>query len=225
MGSSTSPSEDSSSAYLVPSRRTRRSRSVRRPSPEQVAGFAPRVVKIRRIGAVGRRNAPGFKGEDFVPWVSAEHKDFQDLEEEERKERMTGLLDRYAACKRKQQLSFGSESDIAPTQATGPSQPAAEGGSEGQAIIIPGSPESGPTDQTKLTGVGRLESKEVDPVLSALQVIPPSDRDEGQSSRSKFMRSGLPRPTLSERVITNWYDPPRGSEPPRVEVSAPGRTR
>ena len=53
-------------------------------------------------------------------------------------------------------------------------------------------------------------------------MIPPSDRDEGQPSRSKFMRSGLPRPTLPERMITNCYVPPRGPEPPRVEVSAPG---
>ena len=53
-------------------------------------------------------------------------------------------------------------------------------------------------------------------------MIPPSDRDEGQPSRSKFMRSGLPRPTLPERIITNCYVPPCGPEPPRVEVSAPG---
>ena len=36
------------------------------------------------------------------------------------------------------------------------------------------------------------------------------------------MLSGLPRPTLLERIITNRYAPPRGSEPPRVEVAAPG---
>ena len=35
------------------------------------------------------------------------------------------------------------------------------------------------------------------------------------------MRSGLPRPTLLERIITNCYAPPHGPEPPRVEVSAP----
>ena len=91
-----------------------------------------------------------------------------------------------------------------------------------QAIIIPSSPKSGPTDQTEPTGVSWIESKEVDPVPSALQVIPPSDRDEGQPRRSNFMRSRLPRPTFSERIITNCYVPLRGSEPPRVEVSAPG---
>ena len=36
------------------------------------------------------------------------------------------------------------------------------------------------------------------------------------------MWSGLPRPTFPEKIITNCYAPPRGSEPPRVEVSAPG---
>ena len=91
-----------------------------------------------------------------------------------------------------------------------------------QAIIIPGSPVSGPTDQTEPAGVARIESKEADPVPSAFQVIPPSDRDEGQPSRSKFMRFRLPRPTLPEQIITNCYAPPRGPEPPRVEASAPG---
>ena len=41
---------------------------------------------------------------------------------------MTGLLDRYAARKRKWQVISNSESD--PAQATGSSLPAAEGGSE-----------------------------------------------------------------------------------------------
>ena len=135
---------------------------------------------------------------------------------------MTGLLDCYAPRKRKRQLSFGSESDIAPAQAAGPSQPAVEGGSKVQAIIISGSPESGPIYQTEPARVARIESKEADQVLSALQVIPPSDLDEGQPSRSNFIRSGLLRPTLPKRIITNFYVPPRGPEPHRVEVSSPG---
>ena len=109
------------------------------------------MITIIRKGAVGRRNAPRFKGEDFVPWASAEHEDLQDLEEEELEERMTGLLDRYDARKRKRQLSSSSESD--PAQTAGPSQPAAKGGSDMQAIVIPGSPEPGPTDQTEQAGV------------------------------------------------------------------------
>ena len=71
------------------------------------------MITIKRKGAAGRRNAPGSKGEDFIPWVSGEPKDFQDLEEEEREERMMGLLDSYAARKRKRQVSSSSESDLA----------------------------------------------------------------------------------------------------------------
>ena len=175
---------------------------------------------IKRKGAARRRNAPRSKGEDFILWVSGEHEDFQDMEEEEREERMTGLLNRYAARKRKRQLSSSSEFD--PAQTAGPNQPATEGGLEIQAIVIPSSPEPGPTDQIEPAGVARIESKEADTITSALQVIPPSDWDEGRPSRSKFMWSGLPRPPLPERIITNCYAPPRGLEPPRVEVSEPG---
>ena len=66
-GSSTSPSEDSSSAQPVPSWRTRSSHPERLPLLEQVAGSAPRVITIKRKGAAGQRNAPGSKGEDFIP--------------------------------------------------------------------------------------------------------------------------------------------------------------
>ena len=72
---------------------------------------------------------------------------------------MTGLLNRYVARKRKRQLSFDSESDIAPAQAAGPSHLVAEGGSEVQAIIIPGSHKSGAKDQTEPAGVARIESR------------------------------------------------------------------
>ena len=131
---------------------------------------------------------------------------------------MTVLLNSYATSKRKQQLSSSNESD--PAQAVGSSQPAAEGGLEMQVIVIPGFPEPGATDQTKRARVARTESKEADPVPSALQVIHPFD--EGRPGRSKFMRSGMPKPPLPERIITNSYAPPRGLEPPRVKVSAPG---
>ena len=85
-----------------------------------------------------------------------------------------------------------------------------------QAIVIPGFPEPGAINQTEPTRVAGTESKEADLVPSALQVIHPSD--EGRPGRSKFMRSGLPRPPLPERIITNSYAPPRGPETPRVEV-------
>ena len=80
----------------------------------QVPGPSPRVVRIRRKGAPGWRNEPGSMREDFVPWVPADSEEPQDLEEEERWERMTGLLDRYAARKRNRLVVSSSESDLAP---------------------------------------------------------------------------------------------------------------
>ena len=76
---------------------------------------------------------------------------------------MTGLLNRYATHKRKRQVSSSSESDAAPVQTARPSQPAAndqpaaDGSSGDQAIIIPGSPELGPTDRTEPDRVARSE--------------------------------------------------------------------
>ena len=67
-----------------------------------------------------------------------------------------------------------------------------------------------------------MELEETEPALSALRVIPPSNQVEYRLGKSKFMRSGLPRPTLLDRVIIDNYLPPHGPEPPRVEVSAPG---
>ena len=35
----------------------------------QVAGATPRVVKVKRKRALKRRNAPGSRGENFIPWI------------------------------------------------------------------------------------------------------------------------------------------------------------
>ena len=94
---SASSSGGSSSSPPAPSRRTMSSRLERLLLLVQVAGPAPRVVKVKRKRMSRRWNAPGSKGEDFVPWVPVDTKGPQDLEEEEREERMSGLLDRYAA--------------------------------------------------------------------------------------------------------------------------------
>ena len=70
----------------------------------------------------------------------------QDLEEEERMERIAGLLDRYAARKRKRQVISSRESDAALDHLAELSQPAivnepaADGSLGGRAIIILGSP-------------------------------------------------------------------------------------
>ena len=42
--------------------------------PMQVVGLAPQAVKVKRKRAFGLQNAPGSKGEDFVPWVPADTK-------------------------------------------------------------------------------------------------------------------------------------------------------
>ena len=60
---------------------------------------------------------------------------------------MAGLLDRYAARKRKRQVISRDQSDAAlvlivePSQPTADGQPVADGSSRDQAIIIPCSPE------------------------------------------------------------------------------------
>ena len=72
--------------------------------PAQVAGSTIRVVKVKWKRAPKRQNALGSKGEDFVLWVPVDTEGPQDLEEEEREERMTGLLDRYTTYKRKRQV-------------------------------------------------------------------------------------------------------------------------
>ena len=72
-----------SSSPPAPSQRTRSSRPERLLLPTQVAGLAPRVVKVKRKRASEHRNAPGSMGEDFVPWVPIDTKGPQDLEEEE----------------------------------------------------------------------------------------------------------------------------------------------
>ena len=88
----------------------------------QVTRAAPRVVKIKRKKALKRQNAPRSRCENFVPWIPNTPDDPQYLEEE-RMERTVGLLDRYAARKRKRQVSSSGESDVAPVRSADPSQP------------------------------------------------------------------------------------------------------
>ena len=121
---SASSSEGSSSSLPALGERTRSSHPENLLLPAQVTGPAPRVVNVKRKRVSRSRNAPGSKGEDFVPWVPTYTEGPQDLEEEERHERMTGLLDRYATHKRKRQVISNDESDAAPVQTAEPNQPA-----------------------------------------------------------------------------------------------------
>ena len=182
-------------------------------------------MKVKRKRALKRRNAPGSRSEDFVPWIPNRPDDSQDLEKEEQMEREAGLLDRYAARKRKRQVSSSGESDVAPVPSADLGQPVtkdqspADGSSGDRAITIPGSLELEPSIGLEQD---QSESNEDDPAPRALQIIPPSYPGEGSQSRSEFMRSGLPKPKQPDHVITHNYIPPRGSEPPRAEISAPG---
>ena len=87
----------SSSSPSAPSQRAKKGRPERFLPLAQLAGATPRVVKVKRKGALGRRNTPGSRGENFIPWIPDDADGPQDLKEEEQMERATGLLDRYAA--------------------------------------------------------------------------------------------------------------------------------
>ena len=71
---------------------------------------------MKRKRALKRWNSLGFRWENFIPWVPVDADDPQDLEEEERMERTTGLLDLYAARKRKRQVSSSEELGVVPVQ-------------------------------------------------------------------------------------------------------------
>ena len=88
------------------------------------------------------KSTPGAQVEDFIPWVRLKPSRPFTLEEEEEEEEMTGLLDRYAVRKRKRQEDAESEVD----RAKGSNRIPTDGGSEMQAIVIPGSPETRSND-------------------------------------------------------------------------------
>ena len=69
---SNSSSEGSSSSPPVPGQRTRGDCHERLLPSARVAGPAPRVVKVKRKRESERRNTPGSKGDDFIPWIPAD---------------------------------------------------------------------------------------------------------------------------------------------------------
>ena len=90
-----------------------------------------------------------------------------------------------------------------------------------RAITIPGSLELGPTSESEPDRAGQPETNIGDPAPQALRVIFPLDQGEEIPSKSKFTRSGFPKPTRPIEVLTLNYLPPRGPEPPSVEISTP----
>ena len=126
--SSTSFSEDSSSASPGPGRDERGIRPARLPLLRKGTSFAPRVSQIGKKGTGRVKSTPGAQVEDFIPWVSPEPSRPSALEEEEE---MMGLLDRYAARKRKRQEDAEREAVLA----EGSDRLPTDGGSEMQAIV------------------------------------------------------------------------------------------
>ena len=155
---------------------------------------------------------------DFVPWVRPESSRPADLEEEEEEEEMIGLLNLYVARKRKRQESSERE----PDQAEGLNRPTTDGGSEMQAILIPGSLEMGSSDQPGPEDVALGEPGEVTPIPPALQVIHPPDWAESQLDMPKLARIGCRRSLLPDRILLNSYLPLRGPAFVMEEVIVPG---
>ena len=143
---------------------------------------------------------------DFIPWARSGSSQPPDLEKEEEEE-MMGLLDRYAAKKRKRQEDVAREADAALDQAAGSSRPTAGGSLEDRVIIILGSPEMGSNDRLDIEDDVLGEAVTTPP---ALQMILPPAQVGSQSGRSDFTHTGLKRPKLPNRIITNSYLPACG---------------
>ena len=131
---------------------------------------------------------------------------------------MTELLDRYTARKSKRHKSSERE----PDQVEGSNGPTKDRDSEMQAIVIPGSPEMGLSDQPGSEDVTLGEPREVTPIPPVLQVIHPPDRAESQLDMPKLARTGRKRLFLPDRILLNSYLPPRGSYPAMEEAAVPG---
>ena len=141
---SASTSRDSSSTSPGPDRDERGIRPARLLLPRKGTDSAPQVSKIKKKGTGRVKSTPEAQVEDFKPWVRSDPNRPSTSEEEEEEEEMTGLLDRYAARKRKQQEDVEREAE----RAEGSNRLPTDGGSEMQAIVIPGSPETGSNDQS-----------------------------------------------------------------------------
>ena len=92
-----------------------------------------------------------------------------------------------------------------------------------KAIVIPGSPEMGSSDQPSPEDIALGEPREVTPIPPALQVIHPPDWAESQPGMPKLARTRGKRSLLPDRILLNSYFPPRGLAPTMEEVAVPRR--
>ena len=112
-GSSASTSGGFVSTQPAPIRGERGSCPKSLPLPRKETSSAPRVLKIEKGGTNRRWNTLGAPMKDFFPWVRLESSRPSNLKEGEEEEEMTGLLDNYAARKRKRYESSEREPDQA----------------------------------------------------------------------------------------------------------------
>ena len=78
-----------------------------------------------------------------------------------------------------------------------------------------GSPETGSNDRLD---IGDDVLREAAPTPPGLQTILPPTQVRSRSGRSEFTCTGLKRPKLPDRIITNSYLLARGPAPPKEEV-------
>ena len=98
---STSTRGGSSSALPVPGLEAGSVCPVGLPLPRKRIDPTPQVLTIKKKRTTQGKSARGAQVEDFTPWVRSKPSQPSLSEEEEEEEEMTGLLDRYAARKRK----------------------------------------------------------------------------------------------------------------------------
>ena len=168
---------------------------------------------IKKKRTTQGKSTRGGQVEDFIPWVRSEPNRPSLSEEEE----MTGLLDRYAARKRKRHEEAEREAE----RADGSVRPLMDGGSEIQTILIPASPEMGSNDQSVLEDIAREEPREEAPIPPALQVVHPPERPEGHLGAAKFALTECKKPLSLDRILLNSYLPPRGPALVMEEVVVP----
>ena len=177
----------------------------------------PPGIEDQKEGDKPGKSTRGAQVEDFITWVRSEPSRPSTLEEEENEEEMTGLLDRYAARKRKRQEDVEREAD----RAEGLDRPPTVGGLEMQAILIPGSLEVGSNDQSGSEDIARGGLREDAPIPPALQVVHPPDQSGRRLGTAKLVLSGRKSSLPPDWILLNSYLPPRGPAPVMEEVTAP----
>ena len=155
--------------------------------------------------------------EDFIPWVRSEPIQPSLLEEEEEKEEMTRLLNRYAARKRKREEEAEREAEGTGGLVRSPM----DGGSEIKTIMISASPEMWSNDQPGLENIAREEPRKEAPIPPALQVVHPSEWMKSRPGAVGLVLTGRKRPLPPDRILINSYLPPHGPAPAMEEVTTP----